>query len=232
MKEVIRATVDDRHFFEVAEHFAGNIVVGFARLNGRPVGVVANQPAVLAGVLDIDASREGGALRALLRRFNIPLLTLRRRARVPARHRPGVGRHHQARREAALRVRRGDGPEGHGHHAQGLRRRVRRHGVEAHPRRRQPRLPDRRDRGDGPGGRGQHRLPQGAPGREGPGRGARAARRGVPRQVREPVQGGGARLHRRGDPAGGHAPQGHPRVRDAPDKRQENPPKKHGNIPL
>src|SRR5256714_4179005 len=52
IKEVVRAVVDDRHFFEVAEHFARNIVCGFARLSGRSVGVVANQPAVLAGVLE------------------------------------------------------------------------------------------------------------------------------------------------------------------------------------
>src|SRR5690242_11439988 len=56
IKEVVRSVVDHRHFFEVHEHYARNIVVGFARLNGRPVGIVANQPAVLAGVLDISAS--------------------------------------------------------------------------------------------------------------------------------------------------------------------------------
>ncbi|HZN94330.1 MAG TPA: acyl-CoA carboxylase subunit beta, partial [Myxococcales bacterium] len=56
VKEIVRAVVDQRHFFEVQEHYAKNVVVGFARLNGRSVGVVANQPAVLAGCLDIDAS--------------------------------------------------------------------------------------------------------------------------------------------------------------------------------
>jgi propionyl-CoA carboxylase beta chain len=76
MKEVIRATVDDRHFFEVAEHFAANIVVGFARLNGRPVGIVANQPAVLAGVLDIDASVKAARFVRFCDAFNLPLLTL------------------------------------------------------------------------------------------------------------------------------------------------------------
>jgi propionyl-CoA carboxylase beta chain len=76
MKDVIRATVDDRHFFEVAEHFAMNIVIGFARLNGRPVGVVANQPAVLAGVLDINASVKAARFVRFCDAFNIPLLTL------------------------------------------------------------------------------------------------------------------------------------------------------------
>ena len=75
IREIVRATVDDRHFFEVAEHFAGNIVVGLARLDGRPVGVVANQPAVLAGVLDIDASVKAARFVRFCDAFNIPLLT-------------------------------------------------------------------------------------------------------------------------------------------------------------
>ncbi|BDG03815.1 acyl-CoA carboxylase subunit beta [Anaeromyxobacter oryzae] len=76
MKEVIRAIVDDRHFFEVSEHFATNIVIGFARLNGKPVGIVANQPAMLAGVLDIDASVKAARFVRFCDAFNIPLLTL------------------------------------------------------------------------------------------------------------------------------------------------------------
>src|ERR1700737_4434942 len=75
IKEVIRAVVDDRHFLEVHEHFARNIVVGCARLGGRSVGVVANQPAVLAGVLDIDASRKGARFVRTCDAFNIPLIT-------------------------------------------------------------------------------------------------------------------------------------------------------------
>ena len=75
MKEVIRAVVDDRHFFEVAEHHAGNVVIGFARMNGRPIGVVANQPAVLAGVLDINSSVKGARFVRFCDAFNIPLLT-------------------------------------------------------------------------------------------------------------------------------------------------------------
>jgi propionyl-CoA carboxylase beta chain len=76
MREIVRATVDDRHFFEVAEQFAANVVVGFARLAGRPVGVVANQPAVLAGVLDADASVKAARFVRFCDAFNIPLLTL------------------------------------------------------------------------------------------------------------------------------------------------------------
>jgi propionyl-CoA carboxylase beta chain len=75
MKEIVRAVVDDRHFFEVAESFAPNIVIGFARLNGRALGVVANQPAVLAGVLDIDASVKAARFVRFCDAFNVPLLT-------------------------------------------------------------------------------------------------------------------------------------------------------------
>jgi propionyl-CoA carboxylase beta chain len=75
IKDVVRAVVDDRHFFEVHRHFAENMVVGFARLNGRPVGVVANQPAVLAGVLDIGASVKAARFVRFCDAFNVPLLT-------------------------------------------------------------------------------------------------------------------------------------------------------------
>jgi acetyl-CoA carboxylase carboxyltransferase component len=69
IKEVIKLIVDDGEFFEIHEHFAQNIVVGFARLGGYSVGIVANQPMVLAGVLDINASEKAGPLRPLLRRL-------------------------------------------------------------------------------------------------------------------------------------------------------------------
>jgi propionyl-CoA carboxylase beta chain len=75
MKEVLRAVVDDRHFLEVAESFATNIVVGFARLGGRPVGVVANQPAVLGGALDIDASVKAARFVRFCDAFHVPLVT-------------------------------------------------------------------------------------------------------------------------------------------------------------
>jgi propionyl-CoA carboxylase beta chain len=75
IKEVITAVVDDRHFLEVHEHFARNIVVGFARLDGRTVGIVANQPAVLAGCLDINASTKGARFVRFCDAFNIPLIT-------------------------------------------------------------------------------------------------------------------------------------------------------------
>ena len=75
IKDVIHAVVDDGYFFEVQEHYAKNIVVGFARLNGRSVGIVANQPAFLAGTLDINASIKGARFVRFCDCFNIPLIT-------------------------------------------------------------------------------------------------------------------------------------------------------------
>jgi propionyl-CoA carboxylase beta chain len=75
IKEVIESVVDLGTFFEVHEDFAQNIVVGFARLGGRSIGIVANQPAVLAGVLDINSSIKGARFIRFCDAFNIPLLT-------------------------------------------------------------------------------------------------------------------------------------------------------------
>ena len=66
MHTVIRHIVDDERFVEVHADYACNIIVGFARLGGQSVGIVANQPAVLAGVLDIDSSRKGRTLCTIL----------------------------------------------------------------------------------------------------------------------------------------------------------------------
>src|SRR3954468_9894481 len=75
IKDVIHSVADDGYFFEVQEHYAKNIVVGFARMNGRPVGIVANQPAFLAGTLDINASTKGARFVRFCDCFNIPLIT-------------------------------------------------------------------------------------------------------------------------------------------------------------
>jgi propionyl-CoA carboxylase beta chain len=75
MRQVVLAVVDERRFLEVHEHFAPNIVVGFARFAGRSVGIVANQPAHLAGCLDIDASVKGARFVRFCDAFNIPLVT-------------------------------------------------------------------------------------------------------------------------------------------------------------
>jgi propionyl-CoA carboxylase beta chain len=90
MHDVIEAVVDDGTFYEVHEKFAGNILVGFAHLGGHPVGIVANQPAVLAGVLDIDSSDKGARFVRFCDSFNIPLVVLED---VPG-FLPGVAQEH------------------------------------------------------------------------------------------------------------------------------------------
>jgi propionyl-CoA carboxylase beta chain len=75
MLDLIHSVADAGDFLEVHQHYARNIIVGFARLDGRPVGIVANQPAVLAGTLDIDASVKGARFVRFCDAFNIPLVT-------------------------------------------------------------------------------------------------------------------------------------------------------------
>ena len=233
MHEVIEHLLDDGEFLEVHALFAPNIIVGFGRIEGHPVGVVANQPTQFAGCLDIDASEKAARFVRTCDAFNVPVLTL---VDVPG-FLPGVDQehsgHHPARREADLRLRRGDRPEGHRHHPQGVRRRVRRDGLQAPRRRHQPRLADRADRGDGRAGRGEHPAPQGD--REGrrPGGGARAsscteyedtlvnpyiaAERGYVDSVIPPSQTRSYVIRA---------------LRMLRNKRETLPPKKHGNIPL
>ncbi|MBS1793934.1 MAG: acyl-CoA carboxylase subunit beta [Acidobacteria bacterium] len=90
IRDIINTVVDDQYFFEVQEHFAPNIVIGFARLGGHSVGIVANQPAFLAGVLDIDASVKGARFVRFCDCFNIPLITFED---VPG-FLPGVNQEH------------------------------------------------------------------------------------------------------------------------------------------
>jgi propionyl-CoA carboxylase beta chain len=73
--DIVRSVADEGHFFEVHKYFARNIVIGFARLNGMVVGIVANQPNFLAGCLDIDASIKGARFVRFLDAFNIPIVT-------------------------------------------------------------------------------------------------------------------------------------------------------------
>ena len=206
MKKVIADIVDDGEFFEVFPLWAMNIVCGFARVDGHVIGIVGNQPQVLAGCLDIDASEKAARFVRTCDAFNVPLVTF---VDVPGflpGHRSGVRRHHPARREAALRVLRGDGAAGADHHPQGLRRRVRRHELEVDRRRHRVRVAVGRDRGDGCGRRGQHHSPQGdrvrARCRLAAGRVEARVRRPLP----QPVPGGRARLRRRRDRPARHAP--------------------------
>lgn len=90
IRDIIHSVVDENYFFEVQEHFAPNIVIGFARLGGFSVGIVANQPAFLAGVLDIDASVKAARFVRFCDCFNIPLITFED---VPG-FLPGVNQEH------------------------------------------------------------------------------------------------------------------------------------------
>lgn len=90
MHEVIGRIVDDADFLEVHARYARNLIVGFARLGGGPVGILANQPAVLAGVLDIDASRKGARFVRFCDAFNLPIVTFED---VPG-FLPGVAQEH------------------------------------------------------------------------------------------------------------------------------------------
>ena len=90
VRDIIRAIVDDSEFFEVHQFWAGNIVVGFSRLDGKTVGFVANQPKVLAGVLDVDSSDKAARFIRFCDAFNIPLVTL---VDLPG-YLPGVDQEH------------------------------------------------------------------------------------------------------------------------------------------
>ncbi len=90
IKDVIDRVVDDGHFYEVHEEYAGNIVVGFARLGGHSVGIIANQPMVLAGVLDIEASKKAARFIRTCDAFNIPIITF---VDVPG-YMPGTDQEH------------------------------------------------------------------------------------------------------------------------------------------
>ena len=124
MKELILKVADEGDFFEIQPSFAANIVTGFGRIDGRTVGFVANQPMVLAGVLDIDASRKAARFVRFCDAFDIPIVTFVDVPGLPAGHRAGIWRADQARRQAAVRLFAGDRAEGHRDHPQGLRRRL------------------------------------------------------------------------------------------------------------
>ena len=111
MKELIVKVVDDGDFFRVAPTWAGNIIIGFGRMEGHTVGFVANQPMVLAGCLDIDSSRKAARFVRFCDCFNIPIVTFVDVPGLSARHRAGIWRHHQAWRQAALRLCRGTVPK-------------------------------------------------------------------------------------------------------------------------
>ncbi len=164
MHEVIRATLDDGDFLEVQAAFARNIICGFGRLDGYSVGVVANQPQVLAGTLDIDASEKAARFVRFCDAFSIPLGRLRGRARISSRRGSGVCRDHPAWLQAPLRLLRGNRAAGNGYHPQSVRRSLCGDELAQHRSRFRLLLANRRNRRHGPGSRGQSPVSPGARG--------------------------------------------------------------------
>ena len=160
MKELILKVVDEADFFEISPDYAKNIITGFGRMDGEPVGIVANQPQVLAGVLDIDSSRKAARFVRFCDAFNIPIVTF---VDVPGfmpgtkQEQGGLIKHGAkllfAYAEATVPkitviTRKAYGGA------------YRRDELEAHPRRLQLRLADRRDRGHGRQAGGGDHLPR------------------------------------------------------------------------
>ena len=101
VRNVIRAVTDGSDFFEIQESWAANMVIGFGTMNGRTVGFVANQPLVLAGVLDVDSSDKAGRFIRYCDAFNIPIITFVDLPGLPSRSGPGACRCDQARCQGA-----------------------------------------------------------------------------------------------------------------------------------
>ena len=196
-----RRIVDDGDFFEIQPGWAAQHPRRLRpprRAERRDRGPAAGRAGRRARHRVVG---EGGPLRPDLRRLQRPARHAHRRAGIPAGRQPGARRDHQGRRQAPLRVLRGHGAEGLGHHAQGVRWCVRRHELQARPGRHELRVAHGGDRGDGRRGRRQHHLQGSDREGRGPGRRAEAARRRVRGAVQPPVRGGVPRLDRRRDPA-------------------------------
>ena len=134
VRDVARLLVDGGRLLEVSPRWARNIFTGFARIDGRSVGVIANNPRYLGGVLDADVGDQGREVRPDLRPVRDPARRPGRHARVPARHAPGGRRRDPPRRQARARVRRRARYPDHRGPAQGVRRGVHRDEL-ARPRR-------------------------------------------------------------------------------------------------
>ncbi len=195
MYDVIGRIVDDGHWFDIKPRFARTIITCFARMGGRPVGIVANQPRHLGGILENDSADKAARFINLCDAFSIPLLFLQD---VPGfmvgtkTEQAGIIRHGA---KMLYAVSRATVPEGHRDRAQGLRggllRDVRQGLRAGHDRG----LAVGRDLGDGPRGRGEHHLPQADRGGRGPRCHPRADDRGDPQDDRP--------LHRRRQRDGG-----------------------------
>ena len=150
VRDVMAAIVDDGIVLELRGRWAPNLVTAFATVDGRPVGILANQPLAIAGTLDIPASQKGARFVVVLRRVQPADHHPRRHTGLLPRQGPGVAGHDPPRRAAGLRVRAGHGRPHLRDPAQELWRRVHRHGLQADGERRLPRVA-----GSGAGGHGR-----------------------------------------------------------------------------
>ena len=211
MKKVIATVVDDGEFFEYFPHWAGSIVCGFARFDGHPVGIVGNQPMVLAGVLDIDSSEKAARFVRTCDAFNIPIVTF---VDVPG-FLPGVDQEYggiirhgakllYAYCEATVpRIQVITRKAYGGAYVVMNSKSIGADLAFAWPQRRAGR--------HGSAGRRRDPLPARAAAGGRSGRSPARARRGLHREVREPVQRGGTRLRRRRDRSGRDEGQAHRR---------------------
>ena len=158
MKEVIRGVVDEGEFYEVFPLWAASILIGFARLDGRSIGIIANQPKVLAGTLDYESSEKAARFIRFCDAFNIPLVVFEDVPGFLPGTRRNTGGSSGGEPSSCTPSPRRRSPEGHRHHAQGLRRRLRGHELQAPPGGHVLRVAERPDRGDGLRGRRQRDL--------------------------------------------------------------------------
>ena len=177
--DVIRCIVDYGEFVQVHELFASSAVVGFACVNGHPVGIVANQPNVNAGILDVDPPKSG-TIRASVRRVQPAGRHLGGHPRIQAWRRTGTCGHHPPRRESDLRLRQRASAADHRDPTQSLRRSLYRDGIQSHRSRPQLRVAIQPNRSARRGRSGEHHPPQ----RPAESQRRRQRRRSAPSQIR------------------------------------------------
>ena len=159
VRDVIAALVDAGEMLEVSAGWARNLVTAFARIEGRPVGVIANQPRYLGGVLDASSSEKGARFVSQCNAFGVPLLVLVDTPGFMPGTRQEVGGRDQARSDAGTGVRRGDRAAGDGRAAQGLRRGLHHDELEGSRRRLRVRVAAGGGRGDGRAAGGRDHPP-------------------------------------------------------------------------
>ena len=232
MRRVITAVVDGGEYLEYFPRWAMNLTCGFARIGGRAVGIVGNEPSVLAGVLDISSSEKGARFVRTCDAFNIPLVTF---VDVPG-FMPGTDQEYGGiiRHGAKLLY---AYCEATVPRVQVIIRKA--YGgayivmdSEVHRGRLRLRMAVGRACRHGATGCGRDRLPARARGLAGPRRPSCRARRRLHRALRESLRRGRARIRRRRDRPGRHRPRPDPRPSAAASKREELPKRKHGNVPL